>query len=462
MAKRLAIPPQDSQLRIVGPKAAFKASRVQNLSLTTDLPTNEIRELGNQYLAGLTQDTANITVTFSAFDTGIKIFATLVGQDPAAYPAAGVDIASLGEADVIIDVKDADATDIIKSGHGKRLQVQNFTFNYSVDGDSTEDYTMVGSEKRWFRNDVIVDKFVTGTTSFTLSQTPIQLKNSNYGLSVIVDGVYMTEVTGAPATGEYRIVGTTLTTGDTRSSQVLAVYHANPAGNNWTNLTDADMPAAIRGKDVPVLIAANNINRVQSVTINGNLNTSPVREMGTRSVVGYQSTVPTIDGTITVSDTDLELLSLFTTGSISGVGVTEFITGENCPTSGVSLEIKVLDPCDTTVPYTVLKTVYLDHIILTNDAWSAQAAANSVAQQTFSFRSTTGKLNCLILLKSRNDMSINCWKPLKTSYLNKGARAEKSRSISKKQKWILDITMGNQQRNTNFCGRSTIIITLPF
>lgn len=46
MSKRLGIPPQDAQLRIVGPRAAFKASRVQNLNMTTDLPTNEIRELG--------------------------------------------------------------------------------------------------------------------------------------------------------------------------------------------------------------------------------------------------------------------------------------------------------------------------------------------------------------------------------------------------------------------------------
>jgi hypothetical protein len=44
--KRLAIPPQDTQLRIVGPKASFKTSRVQSLNVTSDIPTNEIRELG--------------------------------------------------------------------------------------------------------------------------------------------------------------------------------------------------------------------------------------------------------------------------------------------------------------------------------------------------------------------------------------------------------------------------------
>jgi len=80
-------------------------------------------------------------------------------------------------------------------------------------GESTEDYTLIGSESRWFKNDVIVDRFTSGTTSFTLSQTPIVLSNGNYGLSVILDGDYLTEVSTAPTTGEYRIVGTTLTTG---------------------------------------------------------------------------------------------------------------------------------------------------------------------------------------------------------------------------------------------------------
>lgn len=46
MAKRIAIPPKDTQLRVVGPKAVFKASRVQNLSMTKDIPTNDVRELG--------------------------------------------------------------------------------------------------------------------------------------------------------------------------------------------------------------------------------------------------------------------------------------------------------------------------------------------------------------------------------------------------------------------------------
>lgn len=388
MAQRLAIPSKEVQLHIVGPRDTVKASRVQRFSMTAEIPSEDKDELGNPQHVGTAKDTPNVTVTFSAFDVGIKIFAALTGVDADAYPAAGVDVSALSEVDVIGYIKDATAQDYAKSLHGHRLQVRDFTFNYQVDGDSTEDYTAIGSERRYLKYDVVVDKFVAGTTSFTLSQTPIQLKNGNYGLSVTLDGEYLTEVTGAPATGQYRIVGTTLTTGDTRTAQVLAVYHSNPAGNNWTDVNDPSMPAAIRGKDVKVQIAANSITRVQSININGNLNVQAVKELGNRAVVGYQRQVPTIEGTITVLDTDTDLISLLTEGVV-GSGI-EWQPGEGCTDVDLELKIELVDPCDETVPLTVLKTVVLPSITITSDGYTSNV--NNNAQVTYNFRSLDAQL----------------------------------------------------------------------
>jgi hypothetical protein len=120
--------------------------------------------------------------------------------------------------------------DYVKTAHARRLQVRDFTFNYSVDGESTEEYTAVGSEKRWFKNNVVVDVFDSGTTSFALSETPVTLKNGNELLTVILDGDYLTEVAAGPATGEYSVSGTTLTTFDERTAEVVAVYQVALAG----------------------------------------------------------------------------------------------------------------------------------------------------------------------------------------------------------------------------------------
>jgi hypothetical protein len=390
MARRLAVPSKDLQLKIIGPRDPFVASRVQRLTLTTNLPSETKDELGNSHHVGETKDVPDVTLTFSAFDVGIKIFAALTGKDPAAYPALGVDISNLGEVDAALFVKDDVVSDYVKTIHGRRLQVRDFALSYSVDGDSTEDYTLIGSERRYLKYDVLTDKFIAGTTSFTLSQTPIQLSNGNRALSVVLDGSYLEEVTGAPATGEYRLVGTTLTTGDTRTAQVLVTYHSNPAGNNWADVSDPSIPVSVRGKDVDITISANAIPRVQSVTINGNMNVTAVKELGTRNVLGYQRQVPTVEGTITVLDTDTDLVSLLTYGVV-GSGI-EWGPGEGCVASGVTLKIQIVDPCDTTSPYDVLKTVSLPSVTIVGDSYTSNVNGN--ATQTFNFKSVDAQ--CII------------------------------------------------------------------
>lgn len=391
MAKRLAIPSKELAFRVVGPVDSFFVTRAQRFSMDTDVPTTDVDELGNSQHAGTVSDQPAITVTFSAFDVSIKVFSVLTGTDASAYPGAGVDIESLAEVDVILYVKDQSVADYVKSAHARRLQIRDFTYSYSVTGESTEDYTGVGSEKRWFKNDVVVDKFTTGTTSFTLTETPIQLQNANYVLSVILDGEHLEEVASGPATGEYSVSGTTVTTFDTRTAQVLAVYHANPAGNAWTDVGDSSIPAAIKGQDVKITILANDIPRVQSVTINGTLNSTAVREMGNRVVVGYQSQVPTVDGNITVLDTDTELIDLFLNQSIAS-GNTEFELTTACAVSGLDLQITLYDPCDTTVSGVALKTVKVPNLRITGDSYTINVNEN--AQQVFNWQSETAQ--CIV------------------------------------------------------------------
>jgi len=390
MAQRLAIPSKDLQLHIVGPRDSFKASRIQRVSLNTEQQVDTKDELGNPLHVGDVKDTPSITLSFSAFDVGIKIFAALTGTDPDTYPGAGVDISSLSEIDAVLFVKDATASDYVKTIHGRKLQVRDFAFNYSVDGDATEEYTAIGSERRYLKYDVVIDKFTVGTTSFTLTQTPVQLKNGDYALSVVIDGSYLTEVSTVPATGEYRVVGTTLTTGDTRSNQVLAVYHSNPAGTNWANVSDATMPVAIRGKDVAIQIAANSITRIQSVNINGNLNVQTVKELGNRNVVGYQRQVPTVEGSITVLDTDTDLISLLSEGTI-GSGV-EWQPGEGCTDVTLQLKVELVDPCDDDGSPTVLKTIIIPTISITSDGYTSNVNEN--ASVSFNFRSTDAQ--CIV------------------------------------------------------------------
>ena len=389
MARRLAIPSKDLQLQLVTRFGAIPAVRVQRLSLSTDIPSTTIDQIGSASHAGDAKDMPSVSLTFSAFDIGIKNFAAMTGTNPNNYPTAGVDISKLGEVDAVIYIKDPDINDYVKAIHARRLQITNFTFSYSVDGEATEDYTANGSERRFFSRDVIVERFTTGTTSFTLSNTPIPLKNGRRAITVILDGKYLDEVASSPGPGQYSISGTTLTTGETRTDSVVVVYQGILPGNNWTDVGDnfPNFPAAIRGKDVRVRISASNMPRVQSVTINGNLNTQPVNEMGNRNTVGYQRQIPEITGTLTVLDTDNDIIDLLMHGAPTTD--TEFMPGEGCVSSGIPLTIELLDPCDTSSNPVVVKTIYLDSIALTGETYDANVNQNTTI--AFNWKSLTGR-----------------------------------------------------------------------
>jgi hypothetical protein len=388
MAKRVSIPSKHVELKIIGERDALLVPRVQRLTANADIPTNQVDELGNSEHVGTSKDMPNVTLTFQLFDVGHKVVSILTGTSISGYPAGGVNLTANAKAfDALGLIKDETVADYVKTMHLRKLTLQTVALNYTVDGDSTEEYTSIGTSKRWFKNDVIVEKFASGGgPDLVLANSPVVLKNGDYALSVIQDGVYLDEVAGTPGAGEYQIVGTALTLGGVYTYQTIVVYQFTHPTLSWSDVSDLTMPASIKGKDVPILIQANNIERVQSLTINAAFNPAAVREMGNRNIVGYTYPVPEVTGTITVLDTDTELIKLFTSGDVSD---TEYETG-NCTATGISLIVKLYDPADCVAPYLVRKTVLLDKISITSDGFTSNV--NDNAQQTFDWRSETGNL----------------------------------------------------------------------
>ena len=397
MARRVAIPFKDMALKVVGPLGDYLAARIQRLDLPLNITSNNIDELGNSQHAGTTTGIPEATATFQAEDVSIKLYAALTGTSATAYPAAGVDVSNLGKVDLIGVVKDADVADYIKSVHLRKCQITGFTYTYSVDAESTEEYTAGGSEKRWFKNDLVVDTYDAGASSpVTLSETPIVLKNGDYCVSVVLDGSYLTEVTGSPASDEYSVSGTSLSYADTVTSKLVVVYHANPTGTNWSSTADTSIPAGIRGKNVSVEIGAGNISRVQSVTIRGTFPNETIKEMGNTLPVGVIVQVPDITGDISVLDTDTELIALFTTGDPNSTD-TEFRSCE-FTASGISLEIMLRNPASgCSSSGNVLKTVYIPEIVITSEGHTTNVGGN--ATQTFSFKSADAQ--CIVYSGAR-------------------------------------------------------------
>jgi len=394
MAKRLSIPSKHAELEIIGAHDSFIASRIQRVSTTADQATNTIDELGNPLHAGTSKDVPNVTMTFQAMDVGVKVVGTLAGVSVSGWSTGSgllVSTALDRAYDAVIRIRDENVAQYVKASHIRRVNVQSFTYNYSVDGDSTEEYTAVGSTKRWFTNDIIVDRLIgDGTTApDSLSEAPETLKNGDETISVIVDGVYFEEVAATPGADEFTVAGTTITFGVAPAigEVIMAVYQSATTGDTWTDVSDNSLPAAIRGKDVGVLFSGNStlFERVQSVSVTCNFNPQPVREMGNRQVVGYLTQQPEVTGTVTVLDTDDELIA-YLTGAEYGVD-TEIEIGA-CGASGIALEMKLYDPADCSEPFTVEKTVYLPEISMTSETFTSNVNEN--AQQSVDFRSDDG------------------------------------------------------------------------
>jgi len=392
VSKRIAVPYKDVKLRIVGPKADFYAYRVQRLDIPVTLPNTTINELGNPGHAGIVTDLPEVTATFQAFDVSHKIFAILCGEDVETYPVAGVDVSELGYVDLIGYIKEATVAEMLKCIHAKYMRITDFTFTYTVDGESTEEYSCAGSEKRYFANDVVVDSgYLDVNGQMVLSYSPNQLKNSDYLLSFIVEGDWKEESTfAALESDKYYVSGTTVTlSGGSASDYALAVYHTQSGVLAWTNISDSTVPAAIRGKNIPVTIDVEHMYRVQSVTIRGTFPNTKVMEMGNTSVVGYIVDPPDISGDITVLDTDNEIVALLTTGNKDdGDGYGEYGVDEYEERT-LALVVQLRDPADNT---TVQKSIKVPYMRVTSDGTTSNVGGQLT--QTFSFMSNDAQ--CLV------------------------------------------------------------------
>lgn len=395
MAKRPAISFKQLAPRIVGARGEYRAARVQRFEIRGNFPTTDVQEHGNEQLAGVIYDIPDYTVTLSALDVSIKLFAALTGTNPDAYPVTGVSINAIDTVDLVGDVKDESLMDYVKSIYVRRARVQSIRYTYSVDGQATEEYTFGASTRQLFTHDIVVDVLSAASSPQTLTYTPEQLKNGDYAVSVMIDGVTQKEVTTAPGADEYRIVGQSISFGTAGTTLVVA-YKANPAGNNWTWITDNSIPAAISGKDIPVTITAmdtstdHSIPRVQSVNISVNLRADSVKEMGNPEVVDYQYQIPEVTGDMSVLDTDKELIALLSTGDIED-SATEYRNCELLTARNLALKIELRDPSDPcSVSGAVLKTIYVPNLNVTGESYTSNVGNN--VTYTFNFRSGDGNL----------------------------------------------------------------------
>ena len=313
-------------------------------------------------------------------DVSYSIFAYLTGYTPGTYPASGVDIINCKTVDLIAEVRSDAAATVFKSIHVGNAYFESINLSYSVRGSSTEEYTVMATDKRFLRYTAAVE---TGAgPSLTTVEDALLLRNNNYALGVYVDGERLAE-------NEYveSLAGSKLVVTPTSApvTTMLVVYHTLAATPTWADVYDPGVPPAVKGKYIPVNIGVENIFRVQSVNLRAAFPMTPIDEMGNLKRVGYIKQVPDVTGDIAVLDTDMDLINLLTTGATGFSTYNDTSVGDFIST--LPLEIQICDPAATG---TVLKTVYIPRMKITSEGTTANVG--DVVTQTFGFRSETAEL----------------------------------------------------------------------
>lgn len=377
--------------------------RVQSLGIAGNLPSEDIKELGNPVIVDVVRDIPEVTVDIEAFDVNCELITLLQGGDPhAATPPTSfpIQVDSFKKVSFLFPVKEVGTTNALKTGIVGNAQINSINYRYSIDGNATESMSFTSDNKFWSDNSAAYE-------SFTQSATPVttfNLDNATYGLTiewktnrrtfvVAVDGVRKTEGTSgqvAAGTADYYInaVGSphVLTFGTAPDvGNVIDILYpcvTTQAFGSGVHEASAVYPGAIKGKNIPVWISTSKLSRIQSVSFTIDIPSEYIKEMGNIQTVGTVGDTPNVSGEITVLDRDgdifAKLCNQASLAAAKALSIEDFV-------ETLSLTVKLLDPDDNS---TVLKTIYLPQITITSEGHTTRVGDRLT--QTFSFKNAGG------------------------------------------------------------------------
>lgn len=399
MAARVSIPYKETGIDVISFAGRYRLGRVQRADVGANLPNTPVKELGSDRLVGRIFDLPEVTATVNAFDVGARTAFTLAGIDWASV-ASGTRIEAQDMRYVCLaqPFKGAgSSTDIARTLYVPGAKLERFSYNYSVGGDATEEYSFSAVDRRWLRYDVGVASGVlsaSGTMSF--SPAARVLKDGSYVLSVFASGLGY--VTHENILADSATTVTIDTTSVPASTPIVITYH--------TDLTDQwqytyafpnvpvdytpppDQPVGVRGWGVEVYLVASGqtnqrVYRGQTCTIQGQYPNTKIQELGNEEIVGYIDDIPEITGTLDIIQSDFrvqEILSNDLAGSTDNWDPDELGTG----TWGLLVKVFRRGANRANDPE---KTLWLPALDITQEQNQAQVGQDSRVTFTFSSRS---------------------------------------------------------------------------
>lgn len=321
---RVSVSFQQTGIDLISFLGRYRLGRVQNASISANLPNTPVQELGSNRLVGRIFDTPEVSVTVSSIDVGARTAFLMANKDWAtSLNDTSVALSDFQYVCLAQSFKHQSTNDVVRTLVVPGAKVDSISWNYSVGGDATEDYTLVGSTYTLLRYDAaLASGTVDGNSQLTFSPSARQLKNGRYVLTAYNANGYLppeaiTASTATSVTFDPAFVPA--------ESDVLIVYHAD-LNNQWQYTYEypnippgytppPDQPVGVRGWGVEVYLVRQptstwqsmRVLRAQSCTIQAQMNSQRIQELGSDQIVGYMDTIPDVTGTLEIMTHDWKL-----------------------------------------------------------------------------------------------------------------------------------------------------------
>lgn len=414
-SNRVAVSYKEVGVDIITGSGRYRLGRVQRNEVSTNVPNTPIEELGSNKRVGRIFGTPEVTATIQAIDVGGRNLFAMAGMNYDTVASGSyLEASDFCEVCLATTYKSACTNDISPTLFVEGARLDRISWNYSVGGDSTEEYSFQADGRRFLSYDVVMES---GTLSggsnnqFTFSGTPRQLSDGKYHLAAFINDATCSGCASYIRPDAILTSTETEVTFDTEKvdagSHVTVVYHTdldNQWGWTWeepnpvSTYTDtgmADQPVGSQGWGVEVYLVEvqespsgvfstnEKVYRGQSCSIQAAFTLNRVQELGNEDYVGFWEGNPDVTGTLEIIQHDFDLEKKLT-------GATDSSSGKDLGPTTYGLLVKMYERAvdrTTTPPF---KTIWIPQIEVTQETNSNQVGQNST--QTYNWNSQTGEV----------------------------------------------------------------------
>lgn len=351
-------------------------NRVQSASMTANLPTETIREIGNREVVDIVPQEPDFTFTVQSLNTGIELMAFLTGQigakpsaeAPGAKDPEGTEYAFLDCAYVNIPSpwKDGSTGSAGKIEAGFLVPAfypTGYSLNFGVTDNATQQATLSGGSFYYAKGAPLEEQVKGDGATKTFETAHPTIKHRRGGVEgesflqvfgVIVDGSVQVferdyEVSGGGgAKAHIEFLEAPTSGADVRFCYFTTAEQTEPQPVHASSLV---LPGAVRGRNIVIEIDGVRAGGGQTFTLDASVEGEVEREMGTEDVIAYLVKGSKTEGVFTVRPKDID--DFFTLmKQITGVEKDEVYGWFNNHT--VQLDVKIQNPKN---PAKLLKTV---------------------------------------------------------------------------------------------------------